>query len=59
MNRGKLQITLPEDLKDLVQTESKKNFMSVSLWIERAVIKYLENENSKNKKNEKKIDLGI
>ena len=58
MSRKKVQITLPEELKSILDVESKKDFMSLSSWIERAAIHYLE-RNKKETNNAKKIDLGI
>ncbi len=57
MIRKKVQITLPEDLKTTVEKEAEKDFMSISKWIERSVLQYLE----KNKKvqKDKVIDLDI
>jgi metal-responsive CopG/Arc/MetJ family transcriptional regulator len=58
MLRKKVQITLPEELKSILEIESKKDFMSLSSWIERAAVHYLE-RNKKETSNVKKIDLGI
>jgi hypothetical protein len=57
MQRKKVQITLPEDLKLFLEEESKKEFMSISSWIERAIVSYAEKK--KTGKNQKLIDLGI
>lgn len=57
MKRQKVQITLPEDLKLFLEEESKKEFMSVSFWIERAIVNYIDKKGIK--KNQKLIDLGI
>ena len=57
MKRKKVQITLPESLKLFLEEESKKEFMSVSSWVERAVVHYKERKEIN--KNEKIIDLGI
>jgi len=57
MQRKKVQITLPEDLKVFLEEESKKEFMSISSWIERAIVSYAEKK--KTGKNQKLIDLGI
>ena len=57
MQRRKVQITLPEDLKVFLEEESKKEFMSISSWIERAIVSYAEKK--KTGKNQKLIDLGI
>ena len=57
MKRQKVQITLPENTKLFLEEESRKEFMSVSSWIERAIVNYVD----KNRKgqNQKIIDLGI
>ena len=55
MARSKLQITLPEELKNKVAEAAKKNEISTSLWIEFAIKKQLE----KAKNNEPIIDLGF
>lgn len=58
MKRKKVQITLPEDLKLFIEEESKKEFMSISFWIERAIVNYVDTKGQK--KNQKRlIDLGI
>ena len=57
MKRQKVQITLPENLKLFLDEESKKEFMSVSSWIERAIVSYIDKKGVK--KNQKLIDLGI
>ena len=59
MTRKKVQITLPEELKSRIEEEAKKDFMSVSSWIERAIVQRLSNKQTKREKNEKVIDLGI
>ena len=51
MQRKKVQITLPEDLKLFLEEESKKEFMSISSWIERAIVSYAEKK--KTGKNQK------
>jgi metal-responsive CopG/Arc/MetJ family transcriptional regulator len=55
MSRKKVQITLPEDLKLQLEQESKEEFMSMSSWIERSIMAYLE----KKKRKKGLIDLGI
>jgi metal-responsive CopG/Arc/MetJ family transcriptional regulator len=57
MKRKKVQITLPENLKSFLEVESKKDFMSISSWVERAIVHYIDKRNTK--KSEKIIDLGI
>ncbi len=57
MKRKKVQITLPENLKLFLEEESKKEFMSMSSWIERAIVHYVDTKGIK--KNQKLIDLGI
>ena len=57
MKRKKVQITLPENLKLFLEEESKKEFMSMSSWIERAIVHYVDTKRIK--KNPKLIDLGI
>lgn len=57
MKRQKVQITLPENLKLFLEEESKKEFMSISSWIERAIVSYADKKGAK--KNQKLIDLGI
>lgn len=57
MKRQKVQITLPENLKLFLEEESKKEFMSISSWIERAIVSYIDKKGAK--KNQKLIDLGI
>ena len=57
MKRQKVQITLPENLKLFLEEESKKEFMSISFWIERAIVSYLEKKPLGRK--QKTIDLGI
>lgn len=60
MKRQKLQITLPEELKSRIQAEAKEDFMSVSFWVERAMVSYLsQNTPNKSMKKDKTIDLGI
>ena len=56
--RKKVQITLPENLANKIKRESSIDFLSVSSWIERASLFYLNNKEDKTKM-EKKIDLGI
>jgi|GEM_PF-4511653 len=55
MARAKLQITLPEELKEKVIAEAKNKGIPTSLWIELLIKKQIENM----KKGEKVIDLGI
>ena len=55
MARVKLQITLPEELRDKVLSEAKNKEISTSLWIELLIKKQFENI----KKGDKIIDLGI
>jgi hypothetical protein len=55
MARTKLQITLPEELKDRIIQEAKKRDISTSLWVELLIKKQFENA----KKGEVLIDLGI
>ena len=57
MKRRKVQITLPENLTFLLEEECKQEFMSLSSWIERAIINYVNKRNLP--KNQKVIDLGI
>jgi metal-responsive CopG/Arc/MetJ family transcriptional regulator len=57
MKREKVQITLPKNLKLFLEEESSKEFMSISSWIERAIVSYKENKTTSIKK--KVIDLGI
>jgi hypothetical protein len=57
MKRKKVQITLPENLKLFLEEESKKEFMSMSSWVERAIVHYVDTKGIK--KNQKLIDLGI
>lgn len=57
MTRKKVQITLPEELKLFLDTESKKELISTSHWIERAIKYYIEKKGYS--KNHKLIDLGI
>lgn len=58
MKRSKLQVTLPEELIQIVKSEAKKDFRNVSQWVEKVIVKYLEND--KNEEVRKKvIDLGI
>ena len=58
MNRQKVQITLPPDLKSLLEDKSKQEFMSVSAFIERAILYYFEKKYDSTKPK-KSIDLGI
>jgi len=51
MQRKKVQITLPEDLKVFLEEESKKEFMSISSWIERAIVSYAEKKKQVKIKN--------
>ena len=55
MARVKLQITLPEEIKERVIDQAKDNDITVSLWIELIIKKQLE----KSKKEGPVIDLGI
>ena len=55
MARVKLQITLPEEIKERVIDQAKDNDITVSLWIELIIKKQLE----KAKKEGPVIDLGI
>lgn len=55
--RKKIQATLPDEIKVLIEEDAKDNFMSLSKWIERACLYYLQKK--KNVKKEKIIDLGI
>ena len=55
MARVKLQITLPEEIKDKVINQAKDNDITVSLWIELIIKKQIE----KTKKDGPVIDLGI
>ena len=55
MARSKLQITLPEELKNKVIEAAENSEISTSLWIEFAIKKQLE----RIKKNEPVIDLGF
>ena len=55
MARIKLQVTLPEDVKQMIEHDAKISRIPVSSWVERALVYYLE----KHAKKAKKIDLGI
>lgn len=60
MKRQKLQITIPEELKLRIQAAAKEDFMSVSFWVERAMVSYLsQNTPNKGIQKDKTIDLGI
>lgn len=56
--RKKVQITLPEYLTNKIREQSSVEFVSISAWIERASLFYIEN-NKGNSSLKKKIDLGI
>jgi metal-responsive CopG/Arc/MetJ family transcriptional regulator len=57
MKRKKVQITLPEELKLYLEEECEKEFMTISSWVERALLSYIDKKSSR--KNQKLIDLGI
>lgn len=55
MVRSKLQITLPQLLKEKVIAEAERKEISTSLWVELLIKKQLESM----KKNENLLDLGF
>ena len=57
MKRDKVQVTLPSALKALLEERSEQEFMSMSSFVERAVVYYFEHKNIT--KLKKVIDLGI
>jgi metal-responsive CopG/Arc/MetJ family transcriptional regulator len=57
MKREKVQVTLPSDLKLLLEEQSKQELVSMSAFVERAIKYYFEQKNIT--KLKKVIDLGI
>jgi len=56
--RIKVQITLPEELSNMIDSESHREFMTKSAWIERSIVNYIEKK-KENDKVKKRIELNI
>jgi metal-responsive CopG/Arc/MetJ family transcriptional regulator len=58
--RIKIQLTLPKDLVEKIEKETSENFTNMSLWFEKVIRQYFdENSKATNETKKKLLELDI
>ena len=59
MKKIKFQVSVSQDLHDQIMKDIEENYLTKSVWFERASRQYFERSNKKEKDNRKLIKLNV